>query len=148
MRAATPRRLAQRTTRCHIWSSHGAEACLARHGDLSKGPSRRTRPADWTCWVRLAKIVRFGHLPNVSPARPHRPEAQDAALSRLKHGFESRRGRHSTREWNERVECPERTHKSRESRGTLPDVPFARSWLRHATLAQPPLPLGPTLQLG
>ena len=30
-----------------------------------------------------------------SPTRPHRPEAQDVALSRLKHGFESRRGRHT-----------------------------------------------------
>ena len=29
----------------------------------------------------------------VAPARPHRPEAQDVALSRPKHGFESRWGR-------------------------------------------------------
>ena len=28
------------------------------------------------------------------PFRPHRPEAQDTALSRLRHGFESRWGRH------------------------------------------------------
>jgi hypothetical protein len=28
------------------------------------------------------------------PDRPHRPEAQDVALSRPKHGFESRWGRH------------------------------------------------------
>jgi hypothetical protein len=31
----------------------------------------------------------------VASARPHRPEAQDVALSRPKHGFESRWGRHS-----------------------------------------------------
>jgi hypothetical protein len=31
-----------------------------------------------------------------SPRCPRRPEAQDAALSRLKHGFESRRGRHAS----------------------------------------------------
>src|SRR5712692_2180819 len=30
--------------------------------------------------------------PSVPPARPHRLEAQDTALSRLKHGFESRWG--------------------------------------------------------
>ena len=28
------------------------------------------------------------------PSGPHRPEAQDVALSRPKHGFESRWGRH------------------------------------------------------
>ena len=31
---------------------------------------------------------------NSLSARPHRPEAQDVALSRPKHGFESRWGRH------------------------------------------------------
>src|SRR5712692_7786050 len=35
-------------------------------------------------------VVRF----LVPPAGPHRPEAQDVALSRPKHGFESRWGRH------------------------------------------------------
>ena len=30
----------------------------------------------------------------VTPDCPHRPEAQDVALSRPKHGFESRWGRH------------------------------------------------------
>ena len=33
-------------------------------------------------------------LCSCSPQGPHRPEAQDVALSRPKHGFESRWGRH------------------------------------------------------
>src|SRR4030095_16657801 len=38
-----------------------------------------------------------GHEPRAHqhPRRPHRPEAQDVALSRPKHGFESRWGRQS-----------------------------------------------------
>ena len=40
--------------------------------------------------VRCGRMLGLGVL----SARPHRPEAQDAALSRPKHGFESRWGRH------------------------------------------------------
>jgi hypothetical protein len=46
--------------------------------------------------VRSRDIIggsRRPHRATVPTRRPHRPEAQDAALSRLKHGFESRWGR-------------------------------------------------------
>jgi hypothetical protein len=95
-------------------SPPAARSATTRRRDDSKSELRHfaSSPAlRYNCGV-----ARTSNAPAI--ACPRRPEAQDAALSRLKHGFESRRGRHSTREWNERAECPER-RTNRASRGAL-----------------------------
>src|SRR3954453_331912 len=59
---------------------------------------------------RYAMISRIRVPARRRPARtcPHRPEAQDVALSRPKHGFESRWGRHPPSTRNSREESAER----------------------------------------
>src|SRR5947209_2441871 len=72
----------------------GADVPLAAraHQNLSSGRRTRARLLGLTPPKRYGKFAS-----NVFPARPVRPEAQDTALSRLKHGFESRTGRQQLR---------------------------------------------------
>jgi hypothetical protein len=55
-----------------------------------------------TLWVPARRVCGVSGVcarcpPRAPPPGPHRPEAQDVALSRPKHGFESRWGRHFRR---------------------------------------------------
>ena len=51
--------------------------------------------APWSGRVTACYHLVFRWLDRSTLLRPHRPEAQDVALSRPKHGFESRWGRHT-----------------------------------------------------
>jgi hypothetical protein len=57
--------------------------------------------------MRRCYYLVFGRQSGPSPPAvcPHRPEAQDVALSRPKRGFESRWGRHQMYEPNPRAHC-------------------------------------------
>lgn len=81
--------------------------------------------AGWLDGPRLGQVSDEAVLQSdVLPVRPRRPEAQDVALSRLKHGFESRRGRH--------IVGNSTTPDSNRSSAVV-----AGGWRRFVTLIQP-----------
>ena len=78
------------------WRPASCPSCLRRRQQVPEPVERQPRnvtsqPLSAVPRARLhVMIVWIG----TSSERPHRPEAQDVALSRPKHGFESRWGRH------------------------------------------------------
>src|ERR1700740_856806 len=62
-------------------------ARMARGRSVTPRAARRVLP-----WMRRGTCV-LSFKARLHPLCPHRPEAQDVALSRPKHGFESRWGR-------------------------------------------------------
>src|SRR5215217_529524 len=77
--------------RWRAWMSR----CAAEHSKELPPAAKRTRTAGAAlAWRRAnARVMIQGPRRRHAPHRPHRPEAQDVALSRPKHGFESRWGR-------------------------------------------------------
>src|SRR3546814_19430558 len=53
------------------------------------------RISDWSSDVCSSDLPKRAACPTAHTGRPLRLAVQDAALSRLKHGFDSRRGHHS-----------------------------------------------------
>ena len=105
--AAVPRTQAPRHRPPRTSRSHRPLDARQSSGRLSRGSGiigiSGTSLRDWKCRRHGAKIVPFRQqIPHGSsswwpdtPIYLHPPKAQDAALSRLKHGFESRRERQS-----------------------------------------------------
>jgi hypothetical protein len=103
--AAVPRTQAPRHRPPRTSRSHRPLDARQSSGRLSRGSGiigiSGTSLRDWKCRRHGAKIVPFRQqIPHGSsswwpdtPIYLHPPKAQDAALSRLKHGFESRRER-------------------------------------------------------